>query len=152
MDESSAIKALRLSSEYFDTCYGMVLCKQSQVRNNALSEVRVKAGRAGGDSKAEASHLIQKKLIALIASKKPQRGWKSKKEAIDELLPHLMKFVKSLSVDVIKNDSNGAEKHLPFIDTPEALQERIYKNWSINNLALKSAFDKAIYRKKLIKE
>lgn len=152
MDESSAIRALRLSSEYFDTCYGMVLCKQSQVRNNALSEIRVKAGRAGGVSKAEVSHLIQKKLIALIASKKPQRGWKSKKEAIDELLPHLIKFVKSLSVDVIKNDSNGAEKHLPFIDTPEALQERIYKNWSINNLELKSAFDKAIYRKKLIKE
>ena len=152
MDESTTIRALRLSSEYFDTCYGIVLYKQSQIRDNALSEIRVKAGRAGGVSKAEASHLIQESLLALITSKKPQGGWKNKKEAIDELLPHLMKFVRSLSVDVIKNDSNGAKKYLPFIDTPEALQDRIYKNWSINNLALKSAFDKAIYRKKSIKE
>ncbi|MHC2596198.1 hypothetical protein ACVLVH_001819 [Kluyvera sp. 1366] len=149
MDESSAIRALRLSSEYFDTCYGMVLCKQSQVRNNALSEIRVKAGRAGGDSKAEASHLIQKKLIALIKAKKRHGGWKSKKDALNELLPQLIKFVESLSFSVMSDDLDGAKKYMPFVNNPSALWERIYKDWSLNNTALKSAFDKAIHRKKI---
>ncbi|WP_314349662.1 hypothetical protein [Hafnia paralvei] len=149
LDESTAIRALRLSSEYFDTCYGMVLCKQSQDRKNALSEIRVKAGRAGGVSKAEASHLIQEDLIALIKEKKPHGGWKSKTACIEELLPQLMKFVESLNIREISSDSSGAKKHIPFINDPTALRDRIYGGWSINNSALKSAFDKAVSRKKI---
>lgn len=149
MDVSTTIRALRLSSEYFDTCYGMVLCKQSQVREKALSEIRVKAGRAGGVSKAEASHLIQENLIALIKERKPHGGWKSKTACIEELLPQLMKFVESLNICEISNDSSGAKKHIPFINNPTALRDRIYGGWSINNSALKSAFDKAVSRKKI---
>lgn len=148
MDESSAIRALRQSSEYFDTCYGMVLFKQYQDRKNVLSEIRVKAGQAGGISKAEASHLIQENLIALIKERKPHGGWKSKTACIEELLPQLMEFVESLHIHEISNDSNGAKKHIPFINNPSALRDRIYRGWSINNAALKSAFDKAVNRKK----
>lgn len=146
-DEDTAIKALRLSSEYFDTCFGMVLFKQFEDRKNALSETRRKSGQTGGHSRAQLSYLIQENLLVLITEKKPRGGWKTKKAAVDELLPTLFEFVESLNMLDVDSNLGDSRKYVPFIDKPEALRDSIYKDWSINNTAIKAAFDKSVKRK-----
>ncbi|WP_336195909.1 hypothetical protein [Raoultella ornithinolytica] len=145
-NESVAIKAFIKSAELFDRCIGMSWFHVSVCTQKKLSLTRAKAGKKGGDSKAEVYRVIQDKLVYLINESVPEGGWKSKAAAVNTLIDPLWEFIKESNFDI----NNESKKYRIATMSQDALEDTIIKNWSRNIESVKLALDNTVTRKKKI--
>lgn len=145
-NESVAIKAFIKSAELFDRCIGMSWFHVSVCTQKKLSLTRAKAGKKGGDSKAEVYRVIQDKLVYLINESVPEGGWKSKAAAVNTLIDPLWDFIKESNFDI----NNESKKYRIATMSQDALEDTIIKNWSRNIESVKLALDNTVTRKKKI--
>ncbi|EPH6761247.1 MULTISPECIES: hypothetical protein [Enterobacteriaceae] len=145
-NERVAIKAFIKSAELFDRCIGMSWFHVSVCTQKKLSLTRAKAGKKGGDSKAEVYRVIQDKLVYLINESVPEGGWKSKAAAVNTLIDPLWDFIKESNFDI----NNESKKYRIATMSQDALEDTIIKNWSRNIESVKLALDNTVTRKKKI--
>lgn len=146
-NECVAIKAFIKSAELFDRCIGMSWFHVSVSTQKKLLHVRAKAGKEGGNSKAEVYRIIQDKLVYLINESVPKGGWKSKAAAVNDLIDPLWQFVEESNFEI----NNQSKKYRISTMSPDALADTIIKNWSRNIESIKLAFDNTVARKKKVK-
>ena len=145
-NECVAIKAFIKSAELFDRCIGMSWFHVSVCTQKKLSHVRAKAGKEGGNSKAEVYRVIQDKLVYLINESVPEGGWKSKAAAVNALIDPLWDFIKESNFDI----NNESKKYRIATMSQDALEDTIIKNWSRNIESIKLALDNTVARKKKV--
>ena len=146
-NECVAIKAFIKSAELFDRCIGMSWLNTSVCTQKKLSHVRTKAGKQGGNSKADVYRIIQDKLVCLINNSAPEGGWKSKAAAVNDLIDPLWEFIEESNFEI----NNQSKKYRVSTMSPDALADTIIKNWSRNIESIKLALDNTVTRKKKTK-
>lgn len=142
-NESIASEAFKLSSSLFDKCIGMVWFKVYVDKKNELSKVRIKAGKKGGDSKAEVYKIIQDKFIDLIYQNTPEGGWKSRVAAVNELIDPLWLFVEGADFLV---EGKSKKYRLAYSDK-SVLIDAILKQWATKVEGIRVAFDTTVRKK-----
>jgi len=143
-NERIALKAFITASSLFDKSIGMIWFKAYADKQKKLSRTRAKAGKKGGESKAEVYVVIQNKLVELINELAPKDGWKNKTVAVNALIEPLWVFVEE-SDFVINNQS---KKYRLLTASQDALVDTILKSWSRNVEIVKLALDNNVIRKK----
>ncbi|TGC57580.1 hypothetical protein C9E92_00695 [Salmonella enterica subsp. enterica serovar Wilhelmsburg] len=142
--ECVAFNALSSASSLFDKCLGILYAQKCFDKKEELSKIRAKAGRKGGESKADVYRVIQNELVSLIYKLAPEGGWKSKTAAIDDVIEPLWNFVEE-SKFVINNKS---KKYRVLTMSQDALADTIRKQWSTKIECVKLAFEDKVTRKK----
>lgn len=143
-NERIASEAFKLASSLFDKCIGMVWFKVYADKKNKLSEVRINAGKKGGDSKAEVYKIIQDKFVELIYQSAPEEGWKSRVAAVNELIEPLWLFVEE-SRFLVKGQSK--KYRLAYWDK-DILIDTILKQWATKVESIRLAFDTTVRNKR----
>ena len=143
-NEHIASEAFKLASSLFDKCIGMVWFKAYVDKKNKLSKVRVKAGKKGGDSKAEVYKIIQEKFVELIYQYAPEEGWKSKLAAVNELIDPLWSFVED-SDFLVKEQS---KKYRLAYSDKIILIDAILNRWATKVESIRLAFDTTVRKKR----
>lgn len=143
-NESIASEAFNTASGLFDKCLGMVWFKVYADKKNKLSKVRVKAGKNGGEGKAEIYKIIQEKVVELIYQSAPEEGWRSKVAAVNDLIDPLWLFIKDSNF-IVKGQSK--KYRLAALDK-YTLADTILKQWATKVDSIRMAFDATVRRKK----
>lgn len=142
-NENIASEAFKLASSLFDKCIGMIWFKVYVDKKNELSKVRVKAGKKGGDSKAEVYKVIQNKFVELIYKHTPEDGWKSRVAAVNDLIDPLWSFVEGADFLV---EGKSKKYRLAYSDK-NVLIDIILKQWATKVESIRVAFDTTVRKK-----
>lgn len=139
LNENKTIASVALyeASGLFDTCLGMVYAKSLDEKQKKISKKRVKAGRKGGETKAEVYELIQQELIRLLVENCPEGRWKTKVAAVEHVFSSLWQFVKKIQLTNISSPLSTM--------TEDKLMDRIAV-WSTKG-ELKDAFIQTVARR-----
>ncbi|GJL44775.1 hypothetical protein TUM17580_08340 [Citrobacter farmeri] len=104
----------------------------------------MKAGKNGGEGKAEVYKIIQEKVVELIYQSAPEEGWRSKVAAVNDLIDPLWIFIKDSNF-IVKGQSK--KYRLAALDK-YTLSDTILKQWATKVDSIRIAFDATVRRKK----